>query len=168
MLRSTQTRRPCSWVLIPAEPSINRTYTAIWYSKRALRVAQHRSRVGEDRKCFYVGFRNCRVCEVDCADSCPLNVRASHASRRINKSESAECAVLGGPIQCERQGRFQDSMSICKYCGEKAGWFNDVHEHCIRNAQEGCAKASSLILRGHLKTGQRWSGQNRPTEVAGD
>jgi membrane-associated protease RseP (regulator of RpoE activity) len=23
-------------------------------------------------------------------------------------------------------------------------------------------------LRGHLKTGQRWSGQNRPTEVAGD
>ena len=23
-------------------------------------------------------------------------------------------------------------------------------------------------LRGHVKTGQRWSGQNRPTEVAGD
>jgi transglutaminase-like putative cysteine protease len=25
-----------------------------------------------------------------------------------------------------------------------------------------------VILRGHVKTGQRWSGQNRPTEVAGD
>ena len=23
-------------------------------------------------------------------------------------------------------------------------------------------------LRGHIKTGQRWSRQNRPTEVAGD
>ena len=25
-----------------------------------------------------------------------------------------------------------------------------------------------VALRGHVKTGQRWSGQNRPTEVAGD
>ena|SRR3989442_11790189 len=32
----------------------------------------------------------------------------------------------------------------------------------------GRRELTTELLRGHLKTGQRWSGQNRPTEVAGD
>lgn len=28
--------------------------------------------------------------------------------------------------------------------------------------------ATALTLRGHVKSGQRWSPENRPTEVAGD
>jgi hypothetical protein len=36
-------------------------------------------------------------------------------------------------------------MGLCRYCGEKAGWFSDVHDACVRYAQEGCEKATSLI-----------------------
>ena len=36
-------------------------------------------------------------------------------------------------------------MGVCLYCGEKAGWFSDVHDACIRSAQEGCEQATSLI-----------------------
>jgi hypothetical protein len=36
----------------------------------------------------------------------------------------------------------------------------------LRQGEAG--KKVADILRGHAKTGQRWSGQNWPTEVAGD
>ena len=39
-----------------------------------------------------------------------------------------------------------------------------VDEKLVVNANPKVA----CVLRGHVKTGQRWSGQNRPTEVAGD
>jgi hypothetical protein len=28
-------------------------------------------------------------------------------------------------------------MSICRYCGQKAGWFNDAHGSCIQKANQG-------------------------------
>ena len=28
-------------------------------------------------------------------------------------------------------------MAICKYCGEKAGWFSEAHEACIQKATHG-------------------------------
>jgi len=28
-------------------------------------------------------------------------------------------------------------MAICKYCGEKAGWFSEAHESCIQKAAQG-------------------------------
>jgi hypothetical protein len=36
-------------------------------------------------------------------------------------------------------------MGICQYCGQKAGWFSDVHKVCVSFAQQGCEKASLLI-----------------------
>src|SRR4051812_49051735 len=36
-------------------------------------------------------------------------------------------------------------MGQCRYCGEKAGWFSDVHDECVRSAEDGCAKVYSLI-----------------------
>jgi hypothetical protein len=36
-------------------------------------------------------------------------------------------------------------MGLCRYCGEKAGWFSDVHDECVRSAEDGCAKVCSLI-----------------------
>lgn len=36
-------------------------------------------------------------------------------------------------------------MALCKYCGENAGWFSDVHEACVSSAQQGCEQAASMI-----------------------
>jgi hypothetical protein len=36
-------------------------------------------------------------------------------------------------------------MGLCRYCGAKAGWFSDVHDECVRSAEDGCAKVCSLI-----------------------
>jgi len=36
-------------------------------------------------------------------------------------------------------------MGMCRHCGEKAGWFSDVHESCISAAKEGSDKIASLI-----------------------
>jgi hypothetical protein len=36
-------------------------------------------------------------------------------------------------------------MGMCKYCGEKAGWFSDVHDSCVSAAKEGSEKIASLI-----------------------
>ena len=38
----------------------------------------------------------------------------------------------------------------------------------IRSDQHQSLCDHGVILSGHPKTGQRWSGQNRPTEEAGD
>jgi hypothetical protein len=37
-------------------------------------------------------------------------------------------------------------MSVCRYCGQKAGWFNDTHEACVTSARLGCEQATSLIV----------------------
>jgi hypothetical protein len=36
-------------------------------------------------------------------------------------------------------------MSACRYCGQKAGWFSEVHEACVRSAQEGFEQAASVV-----------------------
>lgn len=36
-------------------------------------------------------------------------------------------------------------MGVCRYCGQKAGWFSDVHEACIASSQKGCEEIASLI-----------------------
>src|SRR5712692_8127588 len=27
-------------------------------------------------------------------------------------------------------------MAICRYCGQKAGWFRETHDECVRNAEQ--------------------------------
>lgn len=36
-------------------------------------------------------------------------------------------------------------MGLCRYCGEKAGWFSDAHEGCFQSMLQGSEKVSSLI-----------------------
>lgn len=36
-------------------------------------------------------------------------------------------------------------MSVCRYCGESAGWFKDAHETCVTSAHQGCEQVTSLI-----------------------
>src|ERR1017187_7573081 len=36
-------------------------------------------------------------------------------------------------------------MSVCKYCGQKAGWFSDVHDSCATSCRQGCDQVVSLI-----------------------
>ena len=36
-------------------------------------------------------------------------------------------------------------MGICKYCGEKAGWFSDVHEACATSSQQGSAEIAATV-----------------------
>ena len=50
-------------------------------------------------------------------------------------------------------------MGICKYCGEKAGWFSDVHEACATLSQQGCAQITAMVNSAikdkiNLPTGQ--------------
>jgi len=28
-------------------------------------------------------------------------------------------------------------MPVCRYCGQKAGWFSDAHVVCMNSAQQG-------------------------------
>src|SRR5437660_258075 len=37
-------------------------------------------------------------------------------------------------------------MAICRYCGQKAGWFSEAHEACITSAQQGCEQAASMVV----------------------
>jgi hypothetical protein len=36
-------------------------------------------------------------------------------------------------------------VGFCRYCGKKAGWFNDVHEACVASCQKGCEQVASLV-----------------------
>src|SRR4051794_30710198 len=36
-------------------------------------------------------------------------------------------------------------MAICKYCGEKAGWFTDVHDKCVEISKKGCEQVMSVV-----------------------
>jgi len=38
----------------------------------------------------------------------------------------------------------------------------------LQAGANACVDKNSLSLSGHVKSGQRWSGQNRPTDVARD
>jgi len=37
------------------------------------------------------------------------------------------------------------SMAICRYCGQKAGWFSEAHEECITSAQQGSERVASAV-----------------------
>jgi hypothetical protein len=37
-------------------------------------------------------------------------------------------------------------MAICRYCGQKAGWFSDAHQACITSAQQGCERVASAVV----------------------
>jgi len=43
-------------------------------------------------------------------------------------------------------------MSICRYCGQKAGWFSEAHEGCIQKSNQGIealkTSVSNAILQG--------------------
>ena len=36
-------------------------------------------------------------------------------------------------------------MTICRYCGQKAGWFSEAHDKCITSAQQGCERVASVV-----------------------
>jgi hypothetical protein len=36
-------------------------------------------------------------------------------------------------------------MGVCKFCGEKAGWFSEAHDACVAAAREGCQQIASLL-----------------------
>jgi hypothetical protein len=36
-------------------------------------------------------------------------------------------------------------MGVCRYCGQRAGWFNDAHEACVTSARQGCEQVTALI-----------------------
>jgi hypothetical protein len=43
-------------------------------------------------------------------------------------------------------------MSVCRYCGQKAGWFSDAHESCIQKSNQGIealkACMANAVARG--------------------
>ena len=36
-------------------------------------------------------------------------------------------------------------MSVCKYCGQKVGWFSDAHEDCTRKVAQGIELFKSRV-----------------------
>jgi hypothetical protein len=36
-------------------------------------------------------------------------------------------------------------VAQCKYCGQKSGWFSDVHEACVTASHNGCAEIASVL-----------------------
>lgn len=36
-------------------------------------------------------------------------------------------------------------MGICRYCGQSAGWFRDVHNTCAISCRQGCEKVTSVV-----------------------
>ena len=36
-------------------------------------------------------------------------------------------------------------MPVCRYCGQKAGWFSDAHVVCMNSAQQGCERVASTV-----------------------
>jgi hypothetical protein len=42
-------------------------------------------------------------------------------------------------------------MAICRYCGQKAGWFSDSHEDCIRKAEQGITALKSSVAEALVK-----------------
>src|SRR5438552_1465001 len=36
-------------------------------------------------------------------------------------------------------------MAVCRYCGQKAGWFSEAHEACITSSQQGCERVASAV-----------------------
>lgn len=36
-------------------------------------------------------------------------------------------------------------MSICRYCGQKAGWFSDAHECCIQKSNQGIEALKACV-----------------------
>ena len=41
-------------------------------------------------------------------------------------------------------------MALCRYCGDKVGWFSDVHRECVELSRKGC-DALALIVASALK-----------------
>ena len=61
------------------------------------------------------------------------------------------------------------SISGLHFFGKPAAWSFGPLLGFVSGAEFASNElVRSIGLRGHVKTGQRWSGQNRPTEVAGD
>jgi len=36
-------------------------------------------------------------------------------------------------------------MSICRYCGQKAGWFSDAHESCVQKSNQGIGALKTCV-----------------------
>jgi hypothetical protein len=36
-------------------------------------------------------------------------------------------------------------MSVCKYCGQEAGWFREVHAECVALARRGCEVVTAAV-----------------------
>src|SRR5258708_39172801 len=36
-------------------------------------------------------------------------------------------------------------MSICRYCGQKIGWFKDAHDECVQKAQLGIEALKTFV-----------------------
>jgi hypothetical protein len=45
-------------------------------------------------------------------------------------------------------------MSICRYCGQKAGWFSEAHESCIQKANQGIEALKVCVASAVLKDKQ--------------
>src|ERR1700745_3743153 len=36
-------------------------------------------------------------------------------------------------------------MSICRYCGQKAGWFSEAHESCVQKSNQGIESLKTCV-----------------------
>jgi hypothetical protein len=43
-------------------------------------------------------------------------------------------------------------MGICKYCGQKAGWFNDAHDTCVQKAMNGIKTAKECMTNAVIES----------------
>ena len=54
-------------------------------------------------------------------------------------------------------------MSICRYCGQNAGWFSEAHESCIQKANQGiealktCMANRSPRVSSMMKSKFNWT-----------
>src|SRR5229473_3479994 len=42
-------------------------------------------------------------------------------------------------------------MSICRYCGQKAGWFSEAHESCIQKSNQGIEALKTCVASAVLQ-----------------
>jgi hypothetical protein len=45
----------------------------------------------------------------------------------------------------DKSARGEASVAQCKYCGQNAGWFKEVHEACANASRKGCSEILSVV-----------------------
>lgn len=52
-------------------------------------------------------------------------------------------------------------MGVCRYCGQKAGWFRDAHEGCEFKAREAREeRLANQEVQQHVEEAEQWASMN--------